>query len=373
MSKVKQTIEKNGQQMRYGYTTGSCAAAAAKASALALFTGEAVAYMTIDTPKGWSLTIEVNHVERSEQSATCYVIKDAGDDPDVTHGIEIYVRAKRSSQPGVHIEGGVGIGRVTKPGLRTPVGQAAINPVPLAMIHKEVMAVLPEGQGVQLTVYVPKGEEVAKRTFNSKLGIIGGISILGTTGIVEPMSEDAFSDSLVVELGVLALQSKGSMAFVFGNFGQDYLGEDFPESRVQKTSNFVEIMMKAAGDLKIKQILYVGHIGKMTKVAAGMANTHSKYGDNRMTSLVTCGQDAGLNEEEKTKLLKANTTDEAVALLMGFGKKDLVMSALAKGSQQVLEKMSDNRVKVECIVFSTIYGTLSKTDGAEQLLEELKA
>ncbi len=368
---MERFIEKNGKRLRYGYTTGSCAAAAAKAAALELIEGDKSAIMTIDTPKGWVLDIEVFHVARDSKSTTCYVVKDAGDDPDVTNGIEVYATVQLSDAPGVHIEGGLGVGRVTKRGLRVSVGEAAINPVPLEMITSEVGKVLADGQGVDVIIFVPEGVEVAKRTFNPKLGIIGGISILGTTGIVEPMSEDAFSDSLEVELSVLAIESKGSMAYVFGNFGRDYLGDSFPEAKVQKTSNFVEIMMKAAAKTGLGRILYVGHIGKMVKVAYGMPNTHSKYGDNRMISLVNCGEVVGLEEVEKEALLSANTTDEAVEMLITFGKKDAVMKAVVHRCKNVLEAMSGHQVSVECKMFSTIYGTLAETEGTHVLLEEL--
>ena len=368
---MERYIEKNGKKMRYGYTTGSCAAAAAKAALVALMGNTDVTHMTIDTPKGWVLDINVFQVACDKRSATCYVVKDAGDDPDVTNGIEVYATVLWSTKPGVHIEGGIGVGRVTKKGLRVAVGDPAINPVPLKMIRSEVNKVLPEGQGVDVIIFVPEGVAVAKKTFNPKLGIIGGISILGTTGIVEPMSEDAFSASLEVELSVLARESHGVMAYVFGNFGRDYLGKNFPDSRVQKTSNFVAIMMQAAANEGIKSLLYVGHIGKMVKVAYGMPNTHSKHGDNRMLSLVNCGKTIGLTKDEQRTLLEANTTDEAVELLIGFGKKEAVMKAVIDQCQHVLEEMSGHKVRVECIMFSTIYGSLSETEGAEALREEL--
>lgn len=368
---MERYIEKNGKKMRYGYTTGSCAAAAAKAATRALLESIEVPRITIDTPKGWLVDMDVFHVSKDERSATCYVIKDAGDDPDVTHGIEIYATVQHSHLPGVHIEGGLGVGRVSKKGLRVPIGDAAINPVPLKMITDEVAKVLPSGHGLNVVIFVPEGIEVAKKTFNPKLGILGGISILGTSGIVVPMSEDAFSASLEVELSVLASESAGAMAYVFGNFGRDYLGERFPQSKLQKTSNFVEIMMKAAAKEGLQSILYVGHIGKMVKVAYGMANTHSKHGDNRMISLVKCGQVVGLEEAEKEALLAANTTDEAVELLISFGKKEPVMKAVVTKCKDVLEKMSGQKVSVECKMFSTIYGTLAETDGAKNLMEEL--
>ena len=272
---MERYITKNGKKMRYGYTTGSCAAASSKAAVLSLFENEIVEYMTIDTPKGWVLDIEINHLEKTQDYVICSVVKDSGDDPDVTHGISICAKVEKSDTLGVHIDGGIGVGRVTKKGLRVPIGKAAINPVPLEMIEYEVRKVLPKDKGVKITIFVPEGLEVSERTFNSKLGIIGGISILGTSGIVEPMSEDSFKESLKIEMNVKIEMNKDKLIFVFGNFGVDYLEEycgksSIDEDNIQKTSNFVGYMIRAAAELGFKKILFVGHSGKMVKLAYGM-------------------------------------------------------------------------------------------------------
>lgn len=365
-------IERDGKKMRYGYTTGSSAAAASKAAVMALFTGETTDYMTIDTPKGWQLSIEVIHLHRSKREATSYVVKDGGDDPDVTHGIKVFATAMPTTTGRIEIEGGIGVGRVTLKGLRVPVGHAAINPVPLEMIRTEVAKVLPQGKGVNIVIFIPEGVEVAKKTFNPKLGIIGGISVLGTSGIVEPMSEDAFKASLKVELSVLRAKGRKKLFFVFGNFGRDYLGKAVPEDKIQKTSNFVAYMLQAASDLGFEEILYIGHAGKMVKVAAGMTNTHSKHGDHRMTSLADCGKAIGLGSEGRGSLLKANTTDEAVEILDNYQKRDKVFEEVANRCKTQCEKMAGNRLKVECLVFTTIYGTLAKSSGVDRLMKEIK-
>jgi cobalt-precorrin-5B (C1)-methyltransferase len=191
---MERYIEKNSKRLRYGYTTGSCAAAAAKAAVLALYE-EKVSVIDIDTPKGWNITIDVFY-EVCQKGTHSYVIKDAGDDPDVTHGIKIHAIARKSpGEEPIRIQAGVGIGIVTKKGLSVEVGEPAINPVPLQMIRTEVNKVLPSQESVTISIFVPEGIEIAKRTFNKKLGILGGISILGTTGIVEPMSEKALLDT----------------------------------------------------------------------------------------------------------------------------------------------------------------------------------
>lgn len=371
---MERYIEKDGKKMRYGYTTGSCAAAASKACVMALFNNIVNKHMIIDTPKGWILDIEVTQIETVDDSISYSVIKDSGDDPDVTNGIDICASVKISKNPGVHISGGLGVGRVTKRGLRIPVGEAAINPVPLQMIKSEVLKVLPQGSGVDIIIFVPQGIEIAKKTFNAKLGIIGGISILGTSGIVEPMSEDSWKESLKLEMGVKVSMNRDKMIYAFGNFGVDYLiPHNINENNIQKTSNFVKYMMKAAVDLNIKKILFVGHAGKMVKVANGMENTHSKYGDGRMESIVSCADDCDLTSDERLKLLSCNTSDEAAEVLKEMGHADIVFKEVANRCKRVCETMADHKLVVECIVFSTIYGELSKTSDADKMLEEIKS
>lgn len=368
---MERYTEQNGKKLRYGYTTGSCAAAASKAAVLALFRDEAMDYMTIDTPKGWVIDIEVMHVQRNTREATAYVVKDAGDDPDVTHGIKVFATAICNTTGTIDIEGGIGVGRVTKKGLPIAPGNAAINPVPRAMIRKEVAKVLPEGKGVTLIIFIPEGVTVAQKTFNPKLGILGGISVLGTSGIVEPMSEEAFKASLKVELSVLRAQGRDKLIFVFGNFGRDYLGPAVPEDCLQKTSNFVGDMLTAAADLGFKEILYVGHAGKMVKVAGGMANTHSKYGDNRMTTMADCGKTVGLRKSQQEELLGANTTDEAIAMLEAIGAKERVLKEVVRRCKDQCEAMSGHRLRVECLIFTTVFGRVAATDGADRCMKEI--
>lgn len=360
-----------GKPMRYGYTTGSCAAAAAKAAVMHLYGIELDGLVEIDTPKGWRIEIPLEKVVDNGDSVEVTVIKDGGDDPDVTHGIEIVVTAVKLDKNAIEVDGGVGVGRVTKRGLRVSVGQAAINPVPMAMIQKEAGEVLPPDSGVSLTVSIPRGEEIALKTFNPKLGIIGGISVLGTSGIVEPMSEDAFKKSLKLELAVKAADGLEAVTYVFGNFGRDWMEPyGISEGHMQKTSNFVAYMLKAASELGISRLLYVGHIGKMVKVAAGMENTHSKYGDNRMTSIANCiGDVHWFDKEKRSRILQANTTDEAIDILKEWDRDSYAMDRVAKVCKAECEKMSGHRLEVECIVFSTIHGELARTSGASQLLK----
>jgi len=370
---MERYIERNGKKLKYGYTTGSCAAAASKAAVMALFKHKQMDYMTIDTPKGWAIDIEVNHIYQGKNQVTCSVIKDAGDDPDVTHGIEVFATATRKETGGICIEGGIGIGRITKKGLQIGIGEAAINPVPRQMIREEVGKVLPASESVDLLIFVPAGEEVAKKTFNAKLGIYGGISILGTSGIVEPMSEDAFKDALKVEMQVQVASGMKEIIFSFGNFGRDYiLKRGVGGERILKTSNFVQHMLISAVELGIKKVLYIGHAGKMVKVSAGMGNTHSKYGDHRMTAILSAAHQHFLTKEEEDRLLASNTTDEAVEILTEWGIVESVFDEVAKRCKLICENFAHNQLEVECIIFSTINGTLASTSQAEKWMEGMK-
>ncbi|QUI21791.1 cobalamin biosynthesis protein CbiD [Vallitalea pronyensis] len=366
---MERFIEKEGKKLRYGYTTGSCATAAAKAAAMMLMHDIKPQSVLIGTPKGWDLNIPVYPVEEGADYATCYVIKDAGDDPDVTHGMRIYATVKKTDQEGIRIQGGVGIGTVTKKGLRISVGQSAINPTPLMTIDKEVRQVLPAGQGVDITIFAPEGEAIAKKTFNANLGIIGGISIIGTSGIVEPMSEDALMDTLKVELGIKKANHGNWLVYVFGNFGRDYaMAHKIEEKYIQKISNFVAFMMEEAYRQGFRKILFIGHVGKMVKVAAGSQNTHSKYGDGRMASIAACAAACHVNETVIQKIHGCNTTDEAVGLLKAHGKAEEVFEHMAEKCQQVCQGMCHNKVQVACIIFSTIHGTLGRSADAEDML-----
>jgi cobalt-precorrin-5B (C1)-methyltransferase len=371
---MERYIEKNNKKLRYGYTTGSCAAAAAKAAVQALY-GKKVSVIDIDTPKGWNISIDVFH-NKCPKGAHCYVIKDAGDDPDVTDGIKIHAFARKSQgTESIRIQAGIGIGIVTKKGLSIDVGEPAINPVPLQMIRKEVEKVLPSQESVTISIFVPEGLEIAKRTFNEKLGILGGISILGTTGIVEPMSEKALLDTFKIELSILRASGKKELIFVFGNFGRDYLKQyNIPEKNMQKTSNFIGPMVEEATRLGFNQVLLVGHIGKIVKVAYEMHNTHSQFGDHRMASIYQSALSVGISKESCKDLLECNTTDEAIEYLDSLSRdlRDRVCQSIVSRCKTAMETWAGHQIKVECIMFSKIHGELGHTEEAFEMLKELK-
>lgn len=365
-------IVKNGKKLKYGFTTGSCAAGAAKAVTKMLFCKEKIDEIEIDTPKGWKLNLSLDDIEISDNSVTCCIVKDSGDDPDITNGMKIYAKASKTDTPGINITGGIGVGKVTKVGLSVDVGEYAINPTPMQMIKDEVSKVLPKGEGVNITIYAPEGVEIAKRTFNPKLGIIGGISIIGTTGIVEPMSEDAFKESLSIELKMANRDGYKKALFSPGNYGRDYsLKLGISDEIIFKTSNFIGFMLDEAVKHGIKEILWVGHIGKMIKVAGGIFNTHSRISDGRMEILAANCALNNCSQNLVEKIMDSITTEEAIDYILeeNLGQ---VFNIIAQKISDRCEKYSYDQLKIGTIIFSQKHGKLGSCSYSEKLLEELK-
>ena len=372
--------------MRYGFTTGSCAAAAAKAAAYMLLSGNEKKQITIETPKGILFDAVIVDIARAENVVSCGVVKDGGDDPDITTGAHICAKVgfadtdgeqlQESGQPHIDIEGGTGVGRVTKPGLDQPVGNAAINHVPREMIEKEVLEVcrlFDYRDGLAVEISVPQGEELAEKTFNPRLGIVGGISILGTSGIVEPMSSQALLDTIRVELRQKYAQGMTIVAVSPGNYGLDFMkrayGYDLDAS--VKCSNFIGDTIDMAIDIGFDRMLLTGHIGKLVKVAGGIMNTHSREGDCRMEILAATALRNHVPLEQLEKILSCVTTEEAVRILDSCGKKDAVMAALVEKIMFYVNKRSAGKMQIEVILYSNEFGELGKSAGAEQFLQEL--
>ncbi len=382
--------------MRYGFTTGSCAAAASKAAAYMLLTGNKKESISIMTPKGILFHARILEITRTEQEVTCAVEKDGGDDPDITTGALIYstVRFRTSSEKimeeefpeknklreknnRIFIEGGKGVGRVTKPGLDQPVGNAAINHVPREMITKEVQEVctLTDFSGdLDIIISVPEGEQLAEQTFNPRLGIIGGISILGTSGIVEPMSAQALLDTIRVELNQKKAQGYEIAAVSPGNYGLDYMKRTYQYDLDQsvKCSNFVGDTIDMAIEIGFPKMLFTGHIGKLVKVAGGMMNTHSREGDCRMEILTATAVKNQVPYAVLEDILQCVTTEEALRKLDACGKKEAVMQDLLKKICFYMNKRAAGKMQIEVILYSNDFGELAKSDGAESFLNTLK-
>lgn len=403
-----QYVIRQNKKMALGYTTGSCAAAAAKAAARALLTAQVPKEVQLMTPKGILLTLAVEDGTLSEGEASCAVKKDAGDDPDVTHGILVYAAVRYGSlaakertqtaecagqraqdascvsdfdfqsQDGdfeglIRIFGGTGVGRITKPGLEQAVGEAAINRVPRRMIREAVAEVCEENGyfgPMEVEISIPQGVALAAKTFNPRLGIVGGISVLGTSGIVEPMSETALVASIRLEMQMRRENGNGYLLAAPGNYGMEYLSAHFPFSLEQavKYSNFVGEMIDCAVELSFDGVLLVSHIGKLIKVAGGIMNTHSRNADARMELLAANALRAGAEPQTARAVLEAVTTDEGLAVLKRAGWLERTMGQVMERVHFYLDHRAYGHLKIGVIAFSNELGALGKAGPVEELI-----
>lgn len=344
-----------GKLLRRGYTTGSCAAAAAKAASAMLLMQTVCRTVTLTVPGGIVLTLDVLNSEVTPSYASCAIQKDGGDDPDVTDGCLVYAYVSFASE-GIEIYGGEGIGRVTKPGLDQPVGAHAINTVPRRHIKKECELVCREHSykgGLSVIISIPGGEELAKRTFNPRMGIEGGLSILGTTGIVEPMSEAAIVETIRAELSLLYEAGHRDVLLTIGNYGEAFVRDVLAlslESHV-KCSNFIGETLSAAAEKGFIRALLVGHIGKLVKLGIGITNTHSSHGDGRMETLITCALEAGAPLALLHQIRDCVSTDAALECLRESGLLGGTISLLSDRIKDTLRRQVAGNLKVELICF----------------------
>ena len=367
------SLKEQKKALRSGYTTGACAAAAAKAATLALLTGIVPEVVQITLPGGQTPSFLVKDAEIQAEFTRCAVEKDAGDDPDVTNGIWVYALARKSEQSSV--TGGPGIGRVTKPGLQRPVGEYAINNGPRQMVGRAVaeaieMAGIP--CGIEISLSIPKGEELAARTYNPRLGIIGGISVLGTTGIVEPMSEQALVDSIRAELRVLHAGGARSVLMTPGNYGEVYARKRLGlENEAVLCSNFIGDALDAAEELGFHSVLLVGGLGKLVKLAGGIFNTHSHNADCRLELLTAHAALAGATQALAAVLMNCVTTDEALLTLREAGLWNAVERTLLERISFHLTARA-GKMEVAVMLFSEKHGTLGHTPNATHILDCLR-
>lgn len=370
-------IFRGKEKLRCGYTTGSCATAAAKAAAIMLLSGNDIEEVCISTPKGIDLVLGVLDITREEGFVKCAIKKDSGDDPDITKGILVYAKVSIiEAVDRVVIEGGEGIGTVTKKGLDQPVGNAAINKIPRRMIREHLIEVMEEQEytgSLLVTISIPGGEEIAKKTFNPKLGIEGGLSIIGTTGIVEPMSSQALIETIRIEENMLRECNRKNILVTLGNYGKTFLKQEMPDvlEKSVTCSNFIGEALEIALEYDFEGVLLVGHIGKMVKLGAGIMNTHSSNADGRMEVLITCGVLAGIAGEVLMQLAECVTVDDAVAILRKEPQYEKMIDILMERIHYYLQNKVKEEIKVGAIIFSNVYGIIGKTSYADEIKNKI--
>ncbi len=355
-------IVKHNRTLRTGITTGACAAGAAKAAALTLLTTRSVTETTVQTEQDVLLSMAVQETRIENDSVACSVLKDAGDDPDVTNGMEIVATVTKSDK-GIHVDGGEGVGRVTKPGLKIPVGQAAINPVPLRMIRREVESVCRQvgyRGGLDVLISVPQGREIAKRTMNERLGIVSGVSILGTTGIVEPMSEKAFIDTIKMEIDMRLAENPNNLLVTPGNYGRNFARSElgFDLDKAVKCSNFIGEVLDYVHFLGLKKLTLVGHAGKLIKLAGGIMNTHSSVADCRMEIFAAHGALQGASTKTVHDMMHCVTVDAAMKLIHTWESRRQVWESIGRKIAFHLNFRTKGVPVVEFFVFTLEEGLL---------------
>ena len=361
------------KKLRCGYTTGTCAAAAAQAAGEALLTQQAVSKTEILTPKGIRLHLDVERCEMTNEKVLCGVIKDSGDDPDVTNGIEICAEVS-FAEKGVEILGGKGVGTVTKAGLDQPVGESAINSVPRKMITQALQAVAEMHEyhgGFRVVISIPAGEELAAKTFNPRIGIVGGISVIGTTGIVEPMSTSAIVETIRTEANIRKEEGRKNLILTVGNYSERFIAENHPQLNelCVMCSNFIGDAIDIGITLGFENILIYGHIGKMVKLGSGIMNTHSSYADGRMETLIACGAIAGADNSVLCSIKDCATADAALDILYENGSALGTLDVLTQRIHTYLQARAKGEAKVGAVIFSYKNDLLLKTEYADEILK----
>lgn len=351
-------IIKYGKSLRCGYTTGSCAAGAAKAAASMLLSREKLENISIDTPAGIVLTLKLMDIHIDEEYVYCCIVKDSGDDPDATDKIEIYARVCKREDSKIVIDGGEGIGIITRSGFWGKSGTAAINPVPRKMITDELSKV--STCGFNVLIYAPRGREIAKKTFNENIGIIDGISIIGTKGIVEPMSEDALKKSIYIEIDDAYDRGIREIVLFLGNYGEKVVENLNIHGAKVKISNFIGDMFLYSKNKGFDKITLVGHIGKLCKLSIGAFNTHSKICDVRIEAFVYY---LALNNAPLDLIKCVNeckTSEEALTLIINNNYPGVISEMIAGCIHRIKRYLKDdnNKCSIDVIMYSMDYGIL---------------
>lgn len=369
-------VYKNQTALKRGYTTGSCAAAAAQAAALLLLTGQLPEVIQLHTPKGIDLFLQPEQAGFDGTAARCCIRKDSGDDPDVTNGIFIWATVEKQAQD-ITIAGGTGIGMVTRPGLSVPVGQPAINPGPRAQITAAVTAAIEQTHytgGLKITISAENGEQIAKQTYNEHLGIVGGISILGTSGIVEPMSETALMDTTHLELDSLYASGARKVLICPGNYGADFARDHLHLDLDQavKCSNFIGDALDYAAWKGFEQIFLVGHAGKLVKIAAGVMNTHSSVADGRQEIFTAHAALCGAPLDTLQALMQSVTIDACLEVLDQVHLRDPVLSRIGEAIDGRLHYRLRGKAEIGYLMFTNQSGVLAQSENAAKLCKEFR-
>ncbi|MCF4151945.1 cobalt-precorrin-5B (C(1))-methyltransferase CbiD [Dethiosulfovibrio sp. F2B] len=348
--------------LRRGFTSGTSVQAAAKAAAYMAVTGETTDTVAVELPNGMEFEVPVEDATIGEGWASCCVIKRSGDDPDVTDGHRFCCTVRISDLPGVTIIGGKGVGKVTKEGLPIPPGEPAINPTPRKMILRDLSALTPDGKGLEVTVSIPDGEDLAKKTWNPRLGIEGGISVIGTTGIVEPKSTAAWEASIDVYVRVAAKEvEKGPLFLPLGYIGEKLLKErfDIPAEKIVKTGDKVGYTLERCIAEGIEKTLIVGHIGKLTKLAAGIFDTNYRSGDGRLETVAAWAGASGASQSVIREILDLKLAEAAVPIIIREGLEE-TFSHISRRSQERLTEFLKGEMEI-ATALTDLEGTILST------------
>ncbi len=357
--------------LRTGYTTGTCATAATKAALMALLTNTIPKEVTVTLPKGNTAVLPVKECRIGDGYAECIVVKDAGDDPDVTHGAEIVSRVELTDSIGnIDVQGGKGVGIVTKPGLGLEIGKPAINPTPMRMIINavdEVAHYILKSKGVRVTISVPRGEELAKKTDNPRLGIVGGISILGTTGIVIPYSTASFAASIRQAIDVTVATGNDTVVFTTGGRSEEFVRKviDYalPDHCFIQMGDFVAYSARTAAAKGIKRIIVAGFIGKLSKAAKGIRQTHVKGSKVDMEFLASIARECNADDATIEEISNANTARHVMEIVMRKGIRGYFDRVCMLVCERIYEHAEGKVEHVECIMFDfdgNVIGKASK-------------
>ncbi|MDQ4431165.1 cobalt-precorrin-5B (C(1))-methyltransferase CbiD [Yokenella regensburgei] len=366
----------NGKALRKGYTTGSCATAAAKVAALMVLRQHVIRQVSIVTPSGVTLCLNVESPHIEGEQAVAAIRKDGGDDVDATHGMLIFARVTLNSSGTIVLSGGDGVGTVTRKGVGLPVGSAAINRTPRQTIEAAVREVIGPARGAEVHIFAPEGEARAQKTYNARLGILGGISIIGTTGIVTPMSEESWKRSLSLELEIKRAAGLERVVLVPGNHGERFVREQLAIDGdiVVTMSNFVGYMIEEAVRLGFQHIVLVGHPGKLIKIAAGVFHTHSHIADARMETLVAHLALQGAPRALLALISECDTTEAAMEHIEAFGFQHIYSHLAKRICQRVLQmlRFTKNPPVCDAIMFSFDNQVLGSNRPVELIAQALR-